>query len=499
MKKFVFFLFMLAFTQAIVAQSISKSDVTQVQLRNAGAIIQNGEVKGYYQFYNLEKQDRKNSNYLLNILDENLKEISAVTIVRPNSYLLVESAFNGDAFGFLFYDYKEKSLELIAYDRNLKETGKVTKELKNKFTAAAYAYIAQGNPASQAFLAAVPGRGFVYYGIKEDSKSDYEIEFYNNSMKKIWASYGPDDDYDFENSAEAFQSEQYVGSLILKRKGLMSTDIEFDLLVQTTGDGKSLFKIPLQTSKYKVSLTQGSFDAEKQQFVIFGEYYNKEDNAMKSESLGFINLTLDLKGKVVSEKVNPWTTINKLVPAQHKEGFDKTSVMFHSFVKTSDGQTYAIGEQYRKGGTPMAAKVNVFNMVIFQFDADFIIKKIHIFEKDKNSLSLPQGMLLFSPKLLSYVAKSLGGFDYYFTQVAPDNSTFVVTYVNYDKEKGERSKNVLGSIILTPEKEFTVDKFPLNRESTSFRVFRGKPGYVMVSEYFEKEKRLETRLEKLNY
>lgn len=141
-------------------------------------------MKGYYQFYNLEKQDRKNSNYLLNILDENLKEISAVTIVRPNSYLLVESAFNGDAFGFLFYDYKEKSLELIAYDRNLKETGKVTKELKNKFTAAAYAYIAQGNPASQAFLAAVPGRGFVYYGIKEDSKSDYEIEFYNNSMKK---------------------------------------------------------------------------------------------------------------------------------------------------------------------------------------------------------------------------------------------------------------------------------------------------------------------------
>lgn len=499
MKQILIFLFMLAFTQATVAQSISKNNVTQVKLRNTGAIIQNTEVKGYYQFYNLEKQDRKNNNYLLNILDENLKEINSVTIVRPNSYLLVESAFNGDAFAFLFYDNKEKSLELIAYDLTLKEMGKVTKKLNNKYTAASYAYIAQGNPSSQAFLAAVPGKGFVYYGIKEDSKSDYEIEFYDNAMKRVWTSYGPEDDYDFENSAEAFQNEQYVGSLILKRKGVMSTDVEFDLLVQTVGDGKQLFRMPLQTAKYKVSLTQSAFDKEKQEFVIFGEYYNKEDNALKNESLGFINLHLDLKGKVVSEKINPWTSINKLIPAKDKEGFDKTSIMFHSFVKTSDGQTYAIGEQYKKGGTPMAAKINVFNMVIFQFDADFLIKKIHVFEKDKNSLSLPQGMLLFSPKLLSYVAKSMGGFDYYFTQVSPDKSTFVVTYVNYDKEKGEKAKNVLGSIILTPEKEFTVDKLSLNRKSTAYRVYRGKPGYVMVNEYFENEKRLDTRLEKLNY
>lgn len=499
MRKLLFFLVVLTLGQAALAQSLSKSDVTQVQLRNAGAIIQNTEVKGYYQFYNLEKQDRKNNNYLLNILDENLKEINAVTIVRPNSYLLVESAFNGEAFGFLFYDYKEKSLELIAYDRTLKETGKVTKELKNKFTAASYAYIAQGNPASQAFLAAVPGKGFVYYGIKEDSKSDYEIEFYDNTMKRKWAAYGPEDDYDFENSAEAFQDEQYVGSLILKRKGLMSTDIEFDFLVQTVADGKLVFSIPLQTSKYKVSLTQASFNQEKQQFVVFGEYYNKADNAMKSQSLGFITMSLDMKGKVVSEKVNAWPAINKLVAEKDKEGFDETSIMFHNFVKTSDGQTYAIGEQYKKGGTPMAAKVNVFNMVIFQFDADFVIKKVHVFEKDKNSLSLPAGMLLFSPKLLSYVAKGLGGFDYYFTQTSTDKSTFVVAYVNYDKEKGEKAKNVLGSIILTPEKEFVVDKLPLNRKSTAFRVFRGKPGYVMVSEYFEKEKRLDTRLEKLNY
>ena len=67
------------------------------------------------------------------------------------------------------------------------------------------------------------------------------------------------------------------------------------------------------------------------------------------------------------------------------------------------------------------------------------------------------------------------------------------------REKGEKGKNILGSIIYTPEKVFTVDQLPLTRKSSTYFVYRAKEGYVLVSEYFPKEKRIDSRLEKLNY
>jgi hypothetical protein len=500
MKKSALILVFIFCWQWSSAQTLSKTNVTDVKLRNTGAIVQGGQVKGYYNFYNLEKQDRKNNNYLLSVTDENLREINSVNIVRPNTYLLIEGVFNGDSFAFLFYDVRAKSLELISYDRTLKESGKVNKEITNRFAGATYAYIAQGHEPMQAFLVAVPNKGFVYYGIKEESKSDYEIEFYDNNLKRVWVNYGPKDDFDYENAAEAFQNDQYVGSLVMKRTSIFSTDVDFELLVQNISDGKQVFRVPMATSKYKLSLADVSFDKAKQQFIVFGEYFNKDENVIKSRSQGFITVVLDMQGKIVSEKANAWKTdINKLVAAKDKDTFEDTDIMFHEFIRTSDGQTFAIGEQYKKSGPPMAVKLNVYNMVIFQFDANFAIQKVHVFEKDKNPVALPPGMLVTSSKLLSYIAKSFGGFDFIFSQISADNSTFVVTYINHDREKGEKSKNILGSIIYTPEKVFTVDKLPLERKSSSFYIYRAKEGYVLVNEYFPKEKRMDSRLEKLNY
>jgi hypothetical protein len=502
MKKSFLILFLTCWlNQVVTAQTLSKAVIETIKLRNSGAVLQNGIVKGYYNFYNVEKQDRKNNNYLLSITDENLKEISSVNIVRPKTYLLIDASYNGEAFGFLFYDMAEKSLELVGYDRTLKQKNKIVKELKNKYASASYIYIARGNEPMQSFLISVPNKGFIYYGIKEDSKSDFEVEFYDNTMKKVWSTFGPEDKFDFENAAEAFQDEQYVGSAIIKRTSVLTTDIDIDLLVQDVNDGKTLFRIPMESSKYKLMLAKVFFDKAKQQFTMFGEYFNKEENLIKNKSLGFIALTVDMKGKIVSEKTNSWVTdITKLVAAKDKEMFDDTNILFHEFVRTNDGQVFAVGEQYRKGGNPMTGmKITVNNLVIFQFDADFAVKKLHVFEKDKNNFTFPAGMMVYNSKMMSYIAKSFGAFDFQFLQNFADKGTFVVNYVNFDREKGEKSKNVLGSVIYTPEKTFAVDKLPLNRKSTVYFVYPAKEGYVMVSEYLKKEQKVESRLEKLNY
>jgi hypothetical protein len=312
-----------------------------------------------------------------------------------------------------------------------------------------------------------------------------------------------------------------VGTTVTRKKNLHTKDLEFDLLVHEVSSGKEVFRVPMVTDKYSVSFSDIFYDASKQNFVVFGEYNDKNDKELKAPSLGFITLTLDINGKIVSEKINSWAKeISQAAPVNERGKFDGNNarILFHEFVRTDDGKIFAIGEQYKKvasaggiagnvllaaadgsAGTFSNAQLNVYNMVIFEFTSDYTIKKVYVFEKDKNVVNLPSGSEYISPKLVSYYAKAIGGFDYAFTQRSDDKSLFYVSYVNYDREKGEKGKNTLGTIVYTPEKQFTVDKLALDRKSTAYFVLRAKEGYVMVMEYFKKEKRVDSRLEKVNY
>ena len=515
----------LLLAQLAYSQNFSKTGVLKMSLRNSGSILQDNQVKGYYFFYNLEKKDRKTNNYLLSVYDENLREINSINILRPSNYLLVDGAFNGDAFGFLFYDVKERTTELIAYDQTLKEVGTTKKELKNKSGQASFNSLAAGQQASQAYLVPVSHKGFLYYGLKEGNKFQYQTEFYDNTMKQVWSVKAAENAQSFELAGEAFQSGGYVGSQITQKKNVGSKDIDTDLVVQQVEDGKTLFRIPMETKQYSISYADVYFDEAKQNFVIFGEYYNLKDKELKAQSLGFIYLTVDMTGQIVGEKINSWENeISRVTPLNEKGKFvgSNTHVLVHDIIRTTDGQIFVVGEQYKKaasaagiasniltvaaaaagGGVYSNAsnvQLNVYNLVIFQFNPDYTINKVHIFEKDKNVVSLPPGAGYSSSKLLSYYAKAVGGFDYNFSQVSSDKNTFVVTYVNYDREKGEKAKNLLGAVVYTPEKIFSVDKMPLNRKSTEYYVQRAKEGYVLITEYFKKEKRVDSRLEKINF
>jgi len=520
MKKRSLLLFLCLLQFGVYAQNLTKSGVLKMNIRGSGPIIQNDQVKGYYQFYMIEKQDRKNFNYQLNIYDENLNEIKTANIVRPRTFVLIEAAFNGEAFGFLFYDAKSKSVELIGYDKTLKQTGTVKKVIKNKYLAGTFRYIAAGNDASQPFLVPVNNKGFLFYGYKAGTKMHYEMLFLNNAMKTEWSKQVGTTKNAVELAGEAFQSEQYVGSLIAQKKSVMSKDIDTDFVVHETLTGKQLFRVPMSNDKYSVSFSEVSFDEKASSFTVFGEYFDVKDKELKARSLGFVAWTFDMAGKTIAFKTNSWANeISKAAPVNERGKFDgnNTSILFHTIVRSDDGKIFAVGEQFKKaasaagiigniamtalGGSPTASNVqlNIYNMVVFEFSADYTITKVHVFEKDKNVLQLPGGYGSLSPRLLSYYAKAVGGFDYSFVQQSADKSTFYVSYVNYDRESGERGKNVLGTIVYTPEKVFTVDKLPMNRKSTFFFVYRAKEGYVLVTEYFRKEKRLDSRLEKVNY
>jgi hypothetical protein len=223
MKKIPLLLFMLLLCAGVYAQNLSKSGVLKLNLRSTGPIVQNGQVKGYYLFFMVEKQDRKNYNYQLNVYDENLREISSVNVVRPRTFVLVEGAFNGEVFGFMFYDSKGKAVELMAYDKKLKETGSVKIGVTNKYLLATYKNIAIGNDPAQAFFVPVSNKGFLYYGLKSGSKMHYEMQFLDNSMKTVWSEKVDDKaKHAVEIASEAFQSEKYIGTLVTTKSGIAS-------------------------------------------------------------------------------------------------------------------------------------------------------------------------------------------------------------------------------------------------------------------------------------
>ena len=79
-----------------------------------------------------------------------------------------------------------------------------------------------------------------------------------------------------------------------------------------------------------------------------------------------------------------------------------------------------------------------------------------------------------------------------FTQISADKSTFSVGYIDWDR----KAKDLVFGTITRADNEFATDKLSLKTEASSLSVFAAKPGYVLVSEYFRKKKKLDIRLEK---
>ncbi|MDJ1481705.1 hypothetical protein QNI16_14490 [Cytophagaceae bacterium YF14B1] len=495
---------------SISAQNLTKLGVNGVKLRNFGEIIQNEEIKGYYYFYQLEASG-KNSLYQLAVLDENLREINSIEIIKPKWYFLIDGAFNEDAFGFLFYDAKARSTELITFDKTLKETGSLITKVADGLSSSIYTSTMRGMDMGYTLLSAVPHQGFILYTYPKGYK--YQVEFYDNSAKMLWSDKAVENKVDVQIADEAFQTEEYIGSLISHKKSLLSNDLDYNLMIHEVKTGKQLFNIPIEDEKFNLSASNIFYEEASHTITIFGEFFELDSKEYKSQGLGFFYKILDMEGHLIRDKFITWQSdIAKVTKVDSKGRIDgKTRVLFHEVFKTADGEMFAIGEQYKKGvsaagiaasalgGGIAVMQLEIYDMVIFHFGADLSIKEVNFFDKDKSIMTLPQGYSYISAKKLSYLAKIMGAFDYKFSQISKEKNSFVATYIDYDKEKGEKAKNVFGAIVYTPEKTFTTDKIVLNRQSTNYFVRRAKPGYVMVSEYFKKEKKLDVRLEKINF
>ncbi len=498
------------------AQNLSIENVYKVTLRNTGAIKEGSEVKGYYFFYVSDKIDKRTNEYTLQITDNNLKKIKDIKFQDSKDISILESSFNGTDLIFLFYNEDARTFEYQVYGTDGKKKFSYNRELtKKEKRYLEMSYLAANDDDDQQYKGLYPieGKGFISnMPSREDKDYTFQIDFFSSEKRKQWT-YVPTE------GAKRFIAD-YLGTYngvvfleVLKYGSVMDSKPESVLLGLNLESGKQVFEKPTDNTKYKFYPASMSL-LNDGKAIIFGEYFDLNGNVMKDKSLGFAFMGVDEKGTIVSEKYCGWgLELGKYLDVSSKGKIDDFGYMYvHSIIQTADGNVFAVGEGYKKvasalgilskvagrgGGGLSAVKVKVTNMLLIQFDKNFNVKNAKVYEKNSNTEELPGGAEFMSApamgKLLKY---AYGGFDYAYTQVNKDNTSFTVCYKDY--VKGKDYKGSTFNSITVNEGKITTDRLNTKSEASSSSVLPGKQGQVLILDYYKKAKKLDAHFEKLN-
>jgi len=495
------------------AQKYTLNDIGRYNMRNAGGIVEGNVIKGYYMFYESEKIDRKNRAFEILVLDENLKEKVSERIIEPKTTFLLEASYNGTGILFKFYDSKSGMVTYRIID-NAGKLGSKQSRAASKLEVSIYNNSLSKdltnlnvNPFGKDMFVDV-------YDFKDKKGYSYQVDGLDNTGKTLW-SYNPEHVKGVDKADYLIANDKSVLLLTQNAKNMTTRDYHFGL-VSLGSDGGINFEIPLENAKYNMLAHNAYFEGEN--IVVIGEYYDIDDKAMKAESKGiFAKVIKASSGDDVSESFISWDKdiLNK-VSAENKKEIKNYSLFFHNIVKSSNGHILAIGEQYRKqvsaGGLAMKAvmgsqntdasalEIKIGNIVVIELNSDFTLSDVTIVEKKPNRVILNQSYSLVNQHVLAKLLKYDGSFDYTYTQNSADNSLITMSYIDMEKVEGKGSKKAVFNTInyLGSDGKYSSDKLVLSTDAYSIRALAAKSGYVLIEEYFRKDKRVAYRLEPIN-
>ncbi|HEX8426616.1 DUF6770 family protein [Hymenobacter sp.] len=502
---------------ASYAQTQTLEGVKRVPRSSISPIYAGNEVKGYLMYSEADKADRKNDNYHLDFYDQDLNKVSTVVIQKPaGKYFLLDNAFNGSTFALYFYNHKEKTMEIETYDTNLKKlASKVVGEVnRQQLIAIDFQMRSEGGEGRMPFggleLRPVADKGFARVNV--DGKH-YELEMYDNNLQLKWRQKTDPKSKYLETLIISESTNKYMIGTVLRKSGAMSQKLDSYMVAFDLATGKKVLDQAVESSKSEqLSLSSFTYDASNHEFVAVGEYYKPEDKPFVNKSQGFYIKRFGEDGKLVGIKPYNWQKeVKGLMPAEARQGMEDGFMNFtHSILKGANGNTYVVSEQYKIAGKGLDVAMSLMgaggggskgvigNMVVFVLDPAYKLTDVKCYTKDVSKVILPGGAGFAGAGLLGQYIKAIGGFDYQFMQRSDANSLFNVVYINYDKEKGEATKKIVGNIAFGENGKFAVDKIDGTSTATNSFVYPAKPGYVMMVDYLKKQKQLGMKLVKLN-
>lgn len=515
MKKLKLFLLLMSLYAGTQAQKLSIANIQKSSvLRNSDAIKEGSEVKGYYFFYVSDKIDRKTNEYTLQIMDQSLNKLKELKFQDSKNVTILESSFNGSDLVFLFYNSDDNILTYQVYGADGTKKYTYTKSISKKDEAyLATTYFMDDEDSNFKGLYPVEGRGFISNIPSRDNKDfTFQISYLSTETKKQWT-YIPAIDGKMFIADYLGTTKNVVYIEMLKYSSRFDRNPESFILGLSLETGKLLFQKSTNEGKYNFYPISMSVLNDGKAY-LYGEYFDKGGNVMKDKSKGFAFVGIDETGKTLSEKYSSWAVdLGKHLGVNGSGKIDDLGYMFlHNMVQTDDGSFYAIGEGFKKAASGLGiasqvltggrsgmstVKLKVTDMVLIKFDKDFNVKEASIYEKNDNDFQLGAGDEFVSTQMLGKMIKyGYGGFDYSYTQVNKDHSSFSVCYSDYVRVKDY--KGATFNSITYSDGKLTQDKIQTKSDATKSIVLPARQGQVLLMEYYRKDKRLDLHFEKLN-
>lgn len=514
MKKLFFGAVMILLAVSINAQTKTIENVRFREIRNSAAIKEGSDVKGYYTLYETDKVDRKTRAYTLLIMDNNLNTLKEVSFEDSKDISLIESSFNGKDIIFLFYNDKEKTFDYQIYgaDGN-KKSFNYTRELskKEKRYLEAFYFNTKNDEGSYKGLYSVDNKGFISnMPSREDKDYTFQIDYFSTEKKKQWTFIPTEGGKKFIGDyLGTFNGVVYIEEL--RFTGMMDQKPDSYIIGLDLETGRQLFEKSTD-GKYRFYPASLSLLNDGKAY-LYGEFFDANGNIAKDKSLGFAFWGIDEKGKILSEKYCSWDLeLGKFLNVTSKGKIEDFGYMFlHTIFQAADGNIFAVGEGYKKvasalgiaskfltnNGGISAIKIKVTDMILIKFDQSFAVKDATIYDKNSNNIELQNGMEFVSGPLLGKMVKyNYGGFDYAYTQTNKDVSSFTVCYSDY--VRGKDYKGGTFNSISYNDGKITTDRINTKSDASRTWVLPSKQGQVLVLDYYRKDKKLVTHIEKLN-
>lgn len=518
----VIFIFILMITSFSFAQQATVSNVLNLRTaKHSGVILQKNKLVGYYVFYLKEKVDKKNNAYEVELFDDNYNPTGTFEIIRPKNAVLVEMVYNEEVFMMHFYDRKA-GYEFVTYDREGNQVGSssVNKDDISKYD---ISRIENNFATATENVTIIPNgkSGFVRSTYTKEKKIGYEVVAYDNNANEVW-SYNSNAESDLIEVADFNDNTAGIISLtVTKKKNLMTKEMRIFCLLLNATNGSLIKEFELGSEEEgQRTLLKSYVNEQKKTITIVGEFYKPKDDILKNKSEGLYLTELSLTGEVLEDRIFNWKgDIDQFAQSLDEDGKKDRPfyVFFHDVIIAKNGHTFMIGEQFIKqvsaGGVALKMiagsntnasmfEILIANMVVIELNEKKELVDFKIVPKKNTSIILPQGMGLVSTSVLGYYLKSLGSFDYSFTSNNVEKDVYDVVYIDANRKESKDSKtksDLMVGLLTIKGGKLIENRIPINCESKSWWIQPGKPGFISVSEYYRKDKKIEMRLEQLSY
>ena len=505
-------------TVSLDAQSIDFNDVRRAYNTGSGAVVQGDQVRGYYALYQVDKAKGGDRVYQLELLDADLNKLQEQTLTRPNGTVALEAKFNGEAICLTLINLRKRTIELITYDRTGKKLGQKMFEPENRaFMTLQQMYNFNEEDGGAALVRGVPMKGFVFYLPTSDKGVRYTMHYLPNNLKGGWNKPADLKRGKFQFAASLTATEDYIVTNVTARpKAAMVKGTINSIEVRSVADGSVVGDFLPGKGSPRMNINNAFYEPESKTFMLGGMYYSPSADLVKDESTGVAIQRISPKGERLESAKVSWTKAFASVGRKKTEHLKKGgSVYLHRLVTKADGGITAIGEYYDDevsamgvagallggaggGGSNISLKKIVLqDLFAFNFDGQLEFADARIYSKPKRSVELASGSEFLSPARLAQLLDASDAFDYEFMQSYTDRGQTVLAYTTFEPQKGKMFKQPKFNLITEyDDEEEPVEKTLDFRTGATFTTYsEGKPGYVMVTDYLRKEKRLSLRLE----